>query len=491
MARPGRLPVTPGRPRRPALPALAGLVGRLRRAAGRRGAERELERLAYTDYLTGLPNRARLMAALTEARARAGEGEACSFLLLDLDGFKLVNDVAGHEAGDDLLVQVATRLRSAVRDGDLVARLGGDEFAVLVPGALDEAVGLAERIVADLRTVRAVDEATEHASGVVFDVSGSIGVTALDPVEDVAATIRLADVALRAAKTAGKCCVRTAASAVDSATGRRARLARDLPAALAQEQFRMVYQPVVGVHERRILGIESLVRWDHPQLGTVPPDEFISLAEDDGLIVALQRWALGRVTRDAAALRAAGWELMTSINVSVRHLQAGCLAPDVARALADAGLPPHKLMLEVTESVMLDAEDRLQGDLTTLREMGCVLSVDDFGRGWSSLAYLARLPVQILKLDQAFIADIEHDERGATLLGGVLDLGDRLGLDVVAEGVETPGQLRMLHGMGCRFLQGWLFGRPVDVAELPAVLAGFDPAVLDAAEAAELDTVVH
>jgi len=468
-----------------------GLVLHLRDVAGQRSAELELERLAYTDYLTGLPNRARLMAALTDARARAVQGVPASFLLLDLDGFKLVNDVAGHEAGDDLLVQVASRLRAAVRDGDLVARLGGDEFAVLVPGGLDESVALAERIVADLRTVRPAAEASGRAAGVVFDVTGSIGVAELDPADEVMDTIRQADVALRAAKSEGKCCVRTAACAIDSAMGRRARLARDLPSALEQEQFRMVYQPVVGAEERRILGIESLVRWDHPQLGTVPPDEFISLAEEEGLIVPLQRWVLRRVSRDAAAVLAAGWELMTSVNVSVRHLQAGCLAPDVASALAEAGLPPQKLILEITESVMLDAEDRLQSDLATLEAMGCILSVDDFGRGYSSLAYLARLPVAILKLDREFLADIETDERGATLVAGVIDLGRRLGMDVVAEGVENPAQLRILREMGCRFLQGWLFGRPVDVTELPGVLAGFDPGVLDQAAGADLDTPAH
>ncbi len=466
-----------------------GLMLHLRDVAGQRSVEVELERLAYTDYLTGLPNRARLMAAMTDARARAARGDPSSFLLLDLDGFKLVNDVAGHQAGDDVLVQVAARLRAAVRDGDLVARLGGDEFAVLVPGTLDESVALAERIVADLRTVRPAAGLAGRAAGVVFDVSGSVGVTELDPADEVSATIRQADVALRAAKAAGKCCVRTAAHAIDTATGRRARLARDLPAALEQEQFRMVYQPVVGAGERRILGVESLVRWDHPQLGTVPPDEFISLAEDEGLIVPLQRWVLRRATRDAAALLAAGEEVMTSVNVSVRHLQAGCLAPDVASALAEAGLPPHKLILEITESVMLDAEDRLQGDLATLKAMGCVLSIDDFGRGYSSLAYLAHLPVAILKLDREFLADIDTDERSATLVAGVIDLGRRLGMDVVAEGVETPAQLHALRDMGCSYLQGWLFGRPVDVVELSAVLAGFDPAVLDATP--NVDTSVH
>jgi diguanylate cyclase (GGDEF)-like protein/PAS domain S-box-containing protein len=473
-----------------------GVVLHLRDVAGRRSSEVELERLAYTDYLTGLPNRARLMAALAGARSRvaAGGAPAC-LLLLDLDGFKPVNDVAGHEAGDHVLVQVAARLRATVRDGDLVSRLGGDEFAVLVTDGLEEATALAERIVADLRTVHPAQGGDGHrsglmAQGVVFDVSGSVGVTELDPADDVSTTIRQADVALRAAKAAGKSCVRTAGHAIDSAAGRRTRLARDLLDALEQEQFRVVYQPVVGVAQRRILGLEALLRWDHPVLGTVPPDEFISLAEDDGLIVTLQRWVLKRATTDAAALLAAGWEVQMAVNISVRHLQAGCLAPDVANALAESGLPPRKLVLEITESVMLDAEDRLESDLATLHGMGCILSVDDFGRGYSSLAYLARLPVDILKMDREFIADIERDERGAAIVSSVIDMGRRLGMDVVAEGVEGAGQMAVLQRMGCEYLQGWLFGRPVNLAELTEVLAGFDARVLDALQP-EVDMTVH
>jgi diguanylate cyclase (GGDEF)-like protein/PAS domain S-box-containing protein len=486
---PGGMPRVPGR--RSDTPD--GVVLHLRDVAGRRSDELELERLAYTDYLTGLPNRARLMAALTSARARvaAGGAPAC-LLLLDLDGFKPVNDVAGHEAGDHVLIQVAARLRATVRDGDLVGRLGGDEFAVLVTDRLEEATALAERIVADLRNVRPAQGGDGRmAAGVVFDVSGSVGVTELDPADDVSATIRQADVALRAAKAAGKSCVRTAGQAIDSAAGRRTRLARDLPTALDQEQFRVVYQPVVGVSQRRILGLEALVRWDHPVLGTVPPDEFISLAEDDGLIVTLQRWVLERATTDAAALLAAGWQVQISVNVSVRHLQAGCLAPDVANALAASGLPPRKLILEITESVMLDAEDRLESDLATLHEMGCILSVDDFGRGYSSLAYLARLPVDILKMDREFIADIERDQRGAAIVSSVIDMGNRLGMDVVAEGVEDAGQMEVLQGMGCEYLQGWLFGRPVDLSDLTHVLAEFDPRVLDVVIAPEMDIAVH
>jgi diguanylate cyclase (GGDEF)-like protein len=432
------------------------------------------------------------MAALTAAgdRVAAGGAPAC-LLLLDLDGFKPVNDLAGHEAGDDLLVQVAARLRATVRDGDLVGRLGGDEFAVLVTDGLEEATALAERIVVDLRALRPAQGMEGYASGVVFDVSGSIGVTELDPADDVPTTIRAADLALRAAKLAGKNCVRTSGHAIDSAAGRRTRLIRDLPVGLEQEQFRVVYQPIVGVAERRIVGLEALVRWDHPVLGTVPPDEFISLAEDDGLIVALQRWVLQRATTDAATLLAAGWDLQMGVNVSVRHLQAGCLAPDVARALAAAGLSPRKLVLEITESVMLDAEDRLESDLATLHEMGCVLAVDDFGRGFSSLAYLARLPVDILKLDREFIADIERDERGFAIVSSVIDMGRRLGMDVLAEGIEGPGQMRVLREMRCAFLQGWLFGRPMGLSELTRALAGFDAGVLDSLADADLDTGVH
>ncbi|CAA9243186.1 MAG: diguanylate cyclase/phosphodiesterase (GGDEF & EAL domains) with PAS/PAC sensor(s) [uncultured Blastococcus sp.] len=473
----------------PAPGAAEGRVLHLRDVAEQRSTEVELERLAYTDYLTGLPNRARLMAALDTARGRAAQGEPACLLLLDLDGFKPVNDIAGHEAGDHLLVQVAGKLRATVRDQDLVSRLGGDEFAILVRDGMDEATALAERIVAELHTVHPGAGDGGYA-GVVFDVSGSIGVTELDPADDVSATIRQADLALRAAKAAGKSCVRTSGHAIDSAMGRRTRLARDLPAALEREQLRVVYQPVVGSVHRRVLGVEALVRWEHPVLGTVPPDEFIGLAEDDGLIVPLQRWVLGRALADAAALLAEGWELQMAVNVSVRHLQAGCLAPDVAMALAATGLPPGKLVLEITESVMLDGRDRLESDLGSLREMGCIIALDDFGRGYSSLAYLARLPVDILKMDGEFVADIERDHRAAALVASVVQLGRTLGMDVVAEGVETVGQMAALQGMGCAYLQGWLFGRPMPLEELREVVAAFDPAVLDGVPT-EMDEGVH
>jgi diguanylate cyclase (GGDEF)-like protein/PAS domain S-box-containing protein len=468
-----------------------GLVLHLRDVAGRRSAELELERMAYTDYLTGLPNRARFMAALEAARARAAEGEPGCVLLVDLDGFKAVNDVAGHDAGDQLLCEVAAVLRAGARDRDLVARLGGDEFALLVPGAAEEAAGLAERLVDLLNRTFRVPSPDGEGRGPVFALSGSIGLAQLQPGDDATAAVRQADLALRAAKAAGKNRVRSSGQAIDSAMGRRARLARDLPAALEQGQLRLEYQPIVGVAERRVLGVEALVRWEHPLLGTVPPEEFISLAEDDGLIVPLQQWVLRTAAADAAALRTEGAEVQMAVNVSVRHLQAGCLAPDVAHALAAAGLPPQKLVLEITESVMLDAEDRLESDLATLRDMGCVIALDDFGAGYSSLAYLARLPVDVLKMDREFVAGIEGDPRSAALVAGVVGLGRTLGMDVVAEGVETTGQLATLQEMDCRFVQGFLLGGPVPLADLRRRLEEFDASILDERGLSEMDIGVH
>ncbi len=460
------------------------VVLHLRDVTARRTAERELERMAWTDYLTGLPNRARLMAALDVARTRTAAGEAGCLLLIDLDGFKTVNDVAGHEAGDRLLTEIAERLRAAARDDDLVARLGGDEFALVVPGGSDEALALAERLLVLLdRPFRAPAPDGGSGPGPVFAVSGSIGVAQLVPDEDATAAIRAADLALRAAKAAGKGCARFTGpgrdGALEDAMRRRARLARDLPAALEHGQLRLEYQPVAGLRERRVLGLEALVRWDHPVLGTVPPDEFIALAEDDGLIVPLQQWVLRTATADLAVLLAEGRDLKLGVNVSVRHLQAGCLAPDVARALAAAGVPPRRLMLEVTESVLIDAHERLEGDLVTLRDMGCVISLDDFGKGFSSLAYLARMPVDVLKMDQEFVAGIDRDTRASALVRTVIDLGRRLGMDVVAEGVETPGQLAELTRLGCDFVQGWLVGRAVPIERLVEVIDAFDPSVLD------------
>ncbi|MGY1671332.1 putative bifunctional diguanylate cyclase/phosphodiesterase [Geodermatophilus sp. SYSU D00710] len=449
------------------------LVLHLRDVTERRATHRELERLAYTDSLTGLPNRARFMAALETALDRAGRGRSACVLLVDLDGFKAVNDVAGHDAGDRLLCEVADALRAEARATDLVARLGGDEFALVVDAGPEQALALAERLVRRLDHTRRHDD-----SGPLLHVSASVGVTEVLPGADVSATVREADLALRTVKAQGKNGVRASGEALVEESARRSRLARDLPAAIEQGRLRLVYQPVAGTAERRVLGVEALARWDHPELGPVSPEEFIGLAEQDGLIVPLQRWVLDTATAEHARLVAGGRDLKLGVNISVRHLQARCLVEDVTRALRRSGLPARMLMIEVTESVLIDDDERLLSELAELSALGCIVSLDDFGKGWSSLAYLARLPVQVLKMDRGFVSGIDTDPRGAALVGSVVDLGRTLGMDVVAEGVETPAQLEVLTRLGCTFLQGWLIGRPVPAADLPALVDGFDPALL-------------
>jgi len=261
--------------------------------------------------------------------------------------------------------------------------------------------------------------------------------------------------------------------------GRRTRLARDLPLALEREELRVVYQPVVGLVERRVLGLEALVRWEHPELGAVSPEEFVALAEEDGLIVPLQRWVIRTATADHARLIAAGRDLRLAVNVSALHVQARCLVEDVASALQRAGLPADRLMIELTESVFTDDAELLRSTLAELSDLGCVISLDDFGKGSSSLTQLARLPVDVLKMDRGFVTGIDADPRRAALVAGVVDLGRTLGMDIVAEGVETPAELAALTALGCRFLQGWLMGRPVPAEALAAVVDGFDPTVLD------------
>ncbi|MGY1746687.1 putative bifunctional diguanylate cyclase/phosphodiesterase [Blastococcus sp. SYSU D00695] len=473
-----------------------GLVLHLRDVTERSTTQRELERMAYTDFLTGLPNRARLMATLDAALARAGTGSRACLLLLDLDGFKSVNDVAGHEAGDQLLREVAAHLSGAAREGDLVARLGGDEFAVVVDSGPDEALALAERLVAGLDRTHRFPTAAGAAgdapvAGPPLHVSASIGVAEIGPHGDASATMREADLALRTAKADGKNGVRATGQAIVEETGRRSRLARDLPLALERGELRVVYQPVVGLVERRVLGLEALVRWEHPELGSVSPEEFVTLAEEDGLIVPLQRWVIRTATAQHARLVAGGRDLRLGVNVSALHVQARCLVEDVTDALEAAGLAADRLMIELTESVFTDDAELLRSTLAELSDLGCVISLDDFGRGASSLTQLAGLPVEVLKMDRGFVTGIESDARRAALVAAVVDLGRTLGMDIVAEGVETPGQLAALGALGCRFVQGWLLGRPVPADALAEVVDGFDAAVVDVATAADVSHDTH
>ena len=453
-------------------PGVAGIVITTRDVSDRSALERQLRRQARQDPLTGLANRTVLRERLEHALSmRAAGTTPIGLLLLDLDGFKAVNDSAGHQAGDTLLIEIAARLTAAVRQGDTVARLGGDEFAILLEdrgeGDLTEAGQLvAERILAAVR--RPV-----FAGGRELAVGGSLGLVVARAESCVEDLMREADTALYASKSAGRARVTVYGPELQEQAVRDLELVAALPEAVGKGQMELGYQPVVDLADGRVVGVEALARWNHPTRGYISPGEFIPLAESYGLMDELGAWALTSAVRQGAAWRAAGAPLGVAVNVSARQLGAPLVAL-VTEVLAAAGLPPEDLTLELTESVLVDAR-ATKTALTALRDLGVHLAVDDFGTGYSSLAYLRKLPVDVLKLDRSFVSELGTAQADA-LSRTVVQLAADLGLSVVAEGVETEEQRDALVEMGCGFAQGWLFGRPV-----PARLVRLEQARLQAA----------
>jgi diguanylate cyclase (GGDEF)-like protein len=425
----------------------------------------EETRLAYSDPLTGLGNRALLAAEVAGAQRRLRGGGRLSLLLLDLDGFKAVNDSLGHAAGDRLLVQLAERLCGAVGPQDVVARLGGDEFAVLV----DEAAPGA-----GLRTARRVLDALSAPvdfEGRVVRVTASIGVVeqAARGPDDV---LRDADVAMYAAKNAGKACVRLFEPAMRRAVLARAELEADLRHALDRGEFVVQYQPVVDLETREVTGAEALVRWRHPRRGLLPPGAFMPLAEETGLIGELDRWVLEEACRTAA-----GWQRLrpgvtVGVNVTADRFAHTDLVGAVADALADAGLPPHCLTLELTETALVADAEATISRLGALDALGVPVAIDDFGTGYSSLAYLHRLPASILKIDRSFVQGLGVNAESTALVRVILGLAETFGLRTVAEGVETESQRALLRALGCTSAQGYLFSPAVDVEDFEAMLNG-------------------
>ncbi len=425
----------------------------------------EETRLAYSDSLTGLGNRALLAAEVAGAQRRLGGSGRLSLLLLDLDGFKAVNDSLGHAAGDRLLVQLARRLCDAVGPHDLVARLGGDEFAVLVdragPGA---GLGIARRV------LEALSEPVDF-EGRVVRVTASIGVVeqAGRSPDDV---LRDADVAMYAAKSAGKACVRLFEPAMRRAVVARAELEADLRHALDRGEFVVQYQPVVDLETREVTGAEALVRWRHPRRGLLPPGAFVPLAEETGLIGRLDRWVLEEACRTAA-----GWQQLrpgvsVGVNVTADRFAHTDLVAGVGDALADTGLPPHCLTLELTETALVADAEATISRLSALAALGVQVAIDDFGTGYSSLAYLHRLPASILKIDRSFVQGLGVNAESTALVRVILGLGETFGLRTVAEGVETESQRALLRALGCTSAQGYLFSRAVDGEDFEAMLAG-------------------
>lgn len=446
--------------------ALAGLafvffLRAHRYARGQAESEARTMHLAFHDSLTGLANRVRVEQRLTQCEAQHGS-QHFAIHVIDLDRFKELNDTFGHAAGDELLRAVAGRLKTLCREGDLCARLGGDEFAILQFEAdADSAAALAERIVAALERPFGLSIGARH-------LGASVGVTlSSDPGGDALEWLRRADLALYAAKNAGRACFRFFDPGMDVATRERSLLRDDLEAALAQGALDMVYQPQVN-KMGAIIGVEALARWTHPVKGAISPALFVPLAEESGLINALGDFALKRVFEDSRK-----WpDLKIAVNVSSTQLQAPNFIPRLDRLIDETGIDPQRFELELTESLLLDESGHTRDKLQALRRRGFSLALDDFGTGYSSLSYLQHFPINKIKIDRSFVTNLGMGQEADEIIGAIVKLARALRLSVLAEGVETNEQWLRLQAVGCAEIQGFVAARPMSAADLSTVLAG-------------------
>ena len=429
-----------------------------------RKAQAQVAYMAHHDDLTGLCNRARFRTHLTDGLAEARtRGETLAVLCIDLDFFKQVNDTLGHGAGDKVLRAVGDRIATAIGPGGVAARLGGDEFAVMMTGLARpaEASALADRIIGRISAPYLVD-------GHQAVIGASIGIS-LAPGDGSAPDILLhnADIALYRSKSQGRGAFRFFEAGMDQSLQARRSLEGDLRQALARGEFELFYQPIVAAGSLQVLGFEALLRWFHPGRGAVPPAEFIPVAEEIGVIHAVGDWVLRQACREAAR-----WPdgCRVAVNLSAAQFRRGDLAGSVSAALAEAGLAPARLELEITESVFLDDSADNIALLHRLRGLGVAISLDDFGTGYSSLAYLNRFPFDKIKIDRSFIRDMAEDRHGLAIVRAVVSLGASLGIRTLAEGIETAEQLERLRQEGCSELQGYHLGRPMPAPRLPALL---------------------
>jgi len=457
----------------------AALAVVIRDITVRRALEQQLSHQARHDSLTGLANRAmlqeRVSAGLNRARRK---NSRAAVMFIDLDNFKIVNDTMGHAAGDELLINVANRLRAVLRSSDTPARLGGDEFAILLEDFThsDETRVIAQRLLDEIRRPIRISRKE------VF-VGASIGIAIADPTESPDDVLRNADVAMYTAKKEGKNQYALFESSMHELLVSRASLETELRAAVENKEFEVKYQPIVNLDTGRPVGVEALLRWNHPRGLQISPDEFIPIAEETGLISEMGRFVIDKAT--AAAGR---WNKETcldgpvsvSINISSRQLSDKGLVEVVSYACLNAGLAPSQLILEITESAMLSDTDATVDKLCELRKLGVRLAIDDFGTGYSSLSYLHRFPIDILKIDGSFVKKIAEDNKGAGMARAIISMGETLGLSTIGEGVETNGQADKLKEMGCRLGQGYLFSAALTECELAEYLqnGGSSPASL-------------
>ncbi len=421
----------------------------------RAALEDELRQQALEDPLTGLANRTLFKNRVEHALSRRREnGKGLAVAFLDLDDFKTINDSLGHAAGDELLIAVAQRVRESVRTSDTTARLGGDEFAVLLDDIEDVAVP-AQRILQSLAKPIELE-------GQPVVVNGSVGIALHEPGQTAADLLRNADVAMYKAKGEGKGAFKSFDESMHGAASERFVLKNELLTAVENDELRLHYQPIMDLTTGRRKAVEALVRWEHPLRGMVSPGNFIPLAEETGAIVPIGRWVLKTACDQVAEWRSSpdSSDLRLCVNVSPSQLGDSNLVQDVSRALTQSNLPAEALILEITESAFLLSDDRLATTIKELAALGAVIALDDFGSGYSSLGYLSKLPIGILKIDLSFVSRIDQGPEEAAVAQAIIVLGHTLGLEIVAEGIETSGQLEELRRRGCPLGQGFLLGRP-------------------------------
>jgi diguanylate cyclase (GGDEF)-like protein len=448
---------------------LVQVLSRGRARALRMVAEKtdQLRHQALHDTLTDLPNRALIVDRAQQALVR-GRREHCApaAMFIDLDNFKGVNDMFGHAVGDALLRAVAARVSAVLREGDTVGRIGGDEFVVLVEGGPAKADPelVAERL---LQVLREPYELPGTDGPIV--ATASIGLAIGDRVS-ADALLRDADIALYEAKAAGRNTAVVFRQEMQAAVHDRLALETDLRHAVENDELRLDYQPVFDLEQNRITGVEALLRWDHPARGAVMPCEFIPLAEETGLILELGAWALETACRQGAAWHASGYRVRMAVNVSARQLAEPGFPAAVQAALEATGFDPHWLVLEVTETMLMQNTERTAARLAALTAVGVRIAIDDFGTGYSSLAYLQQFPVDALKIDRAFIAGIARSPESKALIHTLVELGKSLGLETVAEGIEQTVQLSHLRREECASGQGFLLARPLAPGQVERLL---------------------
>lgn len=444
----------------------------IRYAMERKKADLRLTYLAQYDPLTGIPNRQFFNDQLTRATARARrDGRKVTLLYLDLDAFKVVNDTLGHDAGDRLLQEVADRIRRSVRAGDVVARLGGDEFAVMLEGLASPrdveamATGLLEIV-----------SKPYHIADRQLTITTSIGITVFPSDNaDTQMLLKNADIAMYQAKDSGRNNFKFFHQAMHASLVEYHELERDIREALQLGHFHLAYQPKVNVHINQLQGLEALLRWKSPTRGIVNPKDFISVAEESGHIIPLGYWVLNEVCQTINAWRGKGLTLVpVSVNVSARQFQQPDFHKRIAEVLHKHDIDPSLIEIELTEGLMMEDTEAAQRELSQLKKIGLRISIDDFGTGYSCLSYLRRFPIDVLKIDRSFVMEIGSNRDGESIIDAIISLAKSLRLETVAEGVETPAQLNYLLDHGCHVVQGFLFGKPMEMHLIEPLLAALD-----------------